>query len=96
MSGRPPIDEIRRQNALDSLEVLDTPADPHLDTLVRLARESFGVSAVLISLIDHDRQWFKSRIGLEADQTPRAISFCGKCAFISSPSKSALYDLQFE
>ncbi len=76
MSGRPPIDEIRRQNALDSLEVLDTPADPHLDTLVRLARESFGVSAVLISLIDHDRQWFKARNGLELSETPRQISFC--------------------
>lgn len=72
----PPFDETRRQMALDELEVLDTPADPHLDTLVRLARECFGVGAVLISLIDHDRQWFKARTGLALSETSRQVSFC--------------------
>ena len=47
------------------------PALP--DALVELARETFGVKTVLISLIDHDRQWFKARIGLDAEQTPRDL-----------------------
>ncbi|MDH4655276.1 MULTISPECIES: sensor domain-containing diguanylate cyclase [unclassified Pseudomonas] len=70
-------DEKRRLLALQNLEVLDTPAEHYLDTLVRLTRDLFNVATVLISLIDRDRQWFKARIGLEASETPRNISFCG-------------------
>lgn len=72
-----PADEASRQQALDELELLDTPAELYLDTLVRLARDLFQVESVLISLIDHDRQWFKARIGLDAAQTSRDVSFCG-------------------
>ncbi len=74
----PPFDETCRQMALDDLEILDTPADPLLDTLVRLARDSFGVGAVVISLVDHDRQWFKARTGLALSETPRQVSFCSQ------------------
>lgn len=77
LSPEMPCDEVLRQQILDDHELLDTPADPYLDTLVRVVREVFAVKTVLVSLIDHDRQWFKARIGLEADQTPRTISFCG-------------------
>ncbi len=77
LSPEIPSDEALRQQALDDNELLDTPADPYLDTLVRVVREVFAVKTVLVSLIDHDRQWFKARIGLEADATPRTISFCG-------------------
>jgi diguanylate cyclase (GGDEF)-like protein len=72
-----PSDEVLRQKALDNNELLDTPSDPYLDTLVRVVREVFAVKTVLVSLIDHDRQWFKARIGLMAHETPRTISFCG-------------------
>ena len=72
-----PIDELQRQQALDDLELLDTPAEQYLDTLVRLTRELFEVETVLISLVDRNRQWFKARIGLDVAETPRDISFCG-------------------
>lgn len=72
-----PCDEARRQQALDDQELIDTPADPYLDTLARVVRDVFGVQTVLVSLIDRDRQWFKTRLGLEVAETPRTISFCG-------------------
>ena len=80
-----PTDEAIRQQALDDLELLDTPAELYLDTLVRLTRELFQVETVLISLIDRDRQWFKARIGLDVAETPRDISFCGHAVAARSP-----------
>ncbi|VXC51325.1 GGDEF domain-containing protein [Pseudomonas sp. 8AS] len=85
LSAPCPPDEAIRQRALDDLELLDTPAELYLDTLVRLTRELFQVDSVLISLIDRDRQWFKARIGLEVAQTPRDISFCGHAVAARSP-----------
>lgn len=79
-----PNDEPLRQQALDDLELVDTPAEQYLDTLVRLSRELFQVDSVLISLIDRDRQWFKARIGLDVAETPRNISFCGHAVAASS------------
>lgn len=67
------------------MALVDTPAEHYLDALVELARETFGVKTVLISLIDHDRQWFKARIGLDAEQTPRDLSFCGHAILASEP-----------
>ena len=80
-----PLDEPKRQQALDDLDLLDTPAELYLDTLVRLTRELFEVETVLISLVDRDRQWFKARIGLEVAETPRDISFCGHAVAARSP-----------
>lgn len=92
-----PVDESQRQQALDNLDVLDTPAEIHLDTLVRLTRELFEVESVLISLVDHDRQWFKARIGLDAAETPRDISFCGHAVAARNPLivEDALKDPRF-
>ncbi len=67
------------------MALVDTPAQHYLDALVELARETFGVKTVLISLIDHDRQWFKARIGLDAEQMPRDLSFCGHAILASEP-----------
>ncbi|MCQ2029544.1 sensor domain-containing diguanylate cyclase [Stutzerimonas zhaodongensis] len=69
-------EEALRQYTLDCLDLLDTAADAHLDTLVRVAQTMFGVETVLISLIDRDRQWFKARQGLDISETPRDVSFC--------------------
>jgi diguanylate cyclase (GGDEF)-like protein len=69
--------EIERQKSLDDLEILDTPADAYMDSLVRVARDIFRVERVLISLLDRDRQWFKARAGAEFSCTPRNVSFCG-------------------
>ncbi|MBV6749746.1 PAS domain S-box protein [Pseudomonas chlororaphis] len=61
---------------MHALEVLDTAAEPVFDRLTRLLSATLGMPIALISLIDSDRQWFKSRVGLDVRQTPRDISFC--------------------
>ena len=72
-----PADEAIRIKTLRGLNLLDTPAEERFDRLARLAQHLFGVPIVLISLIDSDRQWLKSAIGVEIQETPRSISFCG-------------------
>lgn len=69
-------DEALRLSTLDSLSVLDTPADPVLDGLVRAAAQLIGCPISLVSLVDETRQWFKAREGLGAQQTPRELAFC--------------------
>lgn len=68
--------EVERLTALDRFEVLDTPAEPLFDSLTDLASLTFGVPISLISLVDRERQWFKSCVGLDVDHTARDISFC--------------------
>ncbi|MEP9318487.1 sensor domain-containing diguanylate cyclase [Pseudomonas sp. LABIM340] len=72
-----PVDETLRQQTLDEMNLLDTPAEHYLDTLVQLTQDLVKVDTVLISLIDQDRQWFKARVGLDATETTRDVSFCG-------------------
>lgn len=72
-----PADDEARLAALLSYEVLDTPAEAVFDDLTRVAARICDTPIALVSLVDSDRQWFKSRFGLEAPQTPRDISFCG-------------------
>ncbi len=72
-----PIDETARLKSLHSLRILDTPSEERFDRLTRMARRIFGVDICLVSLVDSDRQWFKSKQGLEACETSREISFCG-------------------
>jgi len=72
-----PKNESKRQAALRGLNVLDTPAEARFDRITRIAQQHFQVSIALVSLVDEDRQWFKSRQGLDATETPRDISFCG-------------------
>jgi PAS domain S-box-containing protein len=69
--------EAERLEALRTYEVLDTESEASFDGLTRLAAGILEVPIALVSLIDSDRQWFKSRYGLLAEQTPRDISFCG-------------------
>jgi diguanylate cyclase (GGDEF)-like protein/PAS domain S-box-containing protein len=70
------ISETSRLAALAALDMLDTRPEPRFDRFTRLAAMTFGVPIALISLVDRDRQWFKSRCGLEVEQTPRAVAFC--------------------
>lgn len=72
-----PDNEVARQKSLESMGILTSNADPELDRITRLAQRIFGTEIVAISLLDNDRQFFKSRVNLEATQTPRDISFCG-------------------
>lgn len=71
-----PVDDEMRIEALRSLDILDTPAEERFDRLTRLARRLFDVPIALVSLIDHDRQWFKSAVGLEVRETDRNLAFC--------------------
>lgn len=71
-----PADEAQRLDALRRLGVLDTPAEERFDRITRLAARLFDVPIALISLVDEERQWFKSRVGDVAQQTTREESFC--------------------
>jgi GAF domain-containing protein len=71
-----PPDEETRLNALTALDLLDTDAEERFDRFTDEACERFGVPIALITLVDRDRQWFKSRRGLDQAQSPRDQSFC--------------------
>lgn len=73
-----PEDEEQRLRALLSYDLLDTPAEQPYDDLTRLAAFVCGTSMASLTLIDAQRQWFKSAIGLGAPQTPRD-GFCSHC-----------------
>jgi PAS domain S-box-containing protein len=76
-----PSDEADRLRALRGLGILDSPPTESLDRLTALAAKLLNVPIALISLVDSDRQWFKSCIGLDAQETPRNISFCGHAVY---------------
>jgi PAS domain S-box-containing protein len=65
-----------RLAALVSYRVLDTAPEPAFDDITRLATQLFDAPIALVSLVDRERQWFKSRQGLEACSTPRDLAFC--------------------
>ncbi|MEN9222417.1 MAG: CHASE3 domain-containing protein, partial [Thermostichus sp. BF3_bins_97] len=71
-----PPDEAQRLAALREYHILDTAPEASFDELVRLAAYVCGTPAALVSLIDVDRQWFKAKLGLEAEETPRDYAFC--------------------
>ncbi len=76
-----PTDEIQRINALHDLEILDTPPEERFDRITKIAQLIFDVPIALVSLVDTNRQWFKSCAGLSAKETPRSLSFCGHAIF---------------
>lgn len=71
----PPKDQQRLQ-ALHKYEILDTFPEASFERFTRLAANIFGTPIALISLLDEERQWFKSHYGLEATETPMHVSFC--------------------
>ncbi|CAM3479534.1 Putative diguanylate cyclase AdrA [Bordetella sputigena] len=71
-----PLNESARIAQLRSLQILDTLPEERFDRLTRLARRMFDVPIALVSLVDVNRQWFKSRQGLDTAETPRDVSFC--------------------
>ena len=72
-----PANEDARLNALRELLLLDTPPEERYDRLARFAAEQLDMPIALLSLVDGQRQWFKSRVGLDITEGARDISFCG-------------------
>lgn len=89
--------EAARLATLQGYDVLDTPNELEFDAIVREARAALKVPIVLVSLVDENRQWFKARIGLDATETPRCISFCTHALFRSDmliiPDATRMRDL---
>jgi two-component system, sensor histidine kinase and response regulator len=71
-----PAQEAERLQALRRYNILDTPPEPAFDDLTRLAANLCGTAIAVISLVDQNRPWFKSRVGWEPTETPREGSFC--------------------
>ncbi len=71
-----PEDEDARLRALQDSGLLDTGPEQAYDDLTMLASQLCGTPVALVSLVDRDRQWFKSRVGFAAEQTPRELAFC--------------------
>ncbi len=80
-----PDDESDRLMALRACEILDTPPEEAFDQLTRLAAELCDAPVALVSLVDSERQWFKSRVGLDAAETPRDLAFCAHAILSESP-----------
>ena len=72
-----PDNEMERLKALHSYHVLDTFAEKDFDDITNIAAELCQAPICLISLVDEDRQWFKSNHGIGVRETPRSVSFCG-------------------
>jgi len=71
-----PADESARLEALRSYSILDSESDENFDRITRLASQMLGLPVALISLVDEDRQWFLSRVGIDVCQTGRDVAFC--------------------
>lgn len=71
-----PVNEIERLKALESYSIMDSFSEREYDSITQLAAYICETPIAAVSLIDQDRQWFKSIVGLEVSETPRDISFC--------------------
>lgn len=77
--------EAKRLQAVQDLEILDTPPETDFDDIVRLAAKIFKVPISTVTILDAHRQWFKSALGLNMRETPRDISFCTHAIEQSEP-----------
>lgn len=72
-----PSNEQERLKALLELKILDTPEEKSFDDIVKMASRICDAPIALVSLVDEHRQWFKAKVGITENETPRDISFCG-------------------
>ena len=80
-----PKDEAERLKALWDYEILDTGAEQVFDDIVALVADICDVPIALVSLVDKERQWFKAKLGLEADETHRDLAFCAHAIHQTEP-----------
>jgi GAF domain-containing protein len=93
-----PHNEAKRLSALRELLILDTPPEERFDRISAFAAKEFDVPIALVSLVDQDRQWFKSSFGMEdMQESPRDTSFCGHAVAMAKTLvvPDALADLRF-
>lgn len=72
--------EVERLAALRELRLLDTPPSESFDRITRMASHAFGLATAAVSLTDLDRQWFKSRVGIDVESMPREGAPCSEVA----------------
>jgi diguanylate cyclase (GGDEF)-like protein len=89
-----PPDEERRLAALHALKLLDTEPEERFDRITRLARRVFGASMATFTLVDADRQWFKSEVGVGGKENPRDVSFCAHA--ILEPDTMLVEDARYD
>jgi DNA-binding response OmpR family regulator len=80
-----PNNEEQRMASLRELRILDTEPEERFDRVTRLAAALFDVPMALVSLVDENRQWFKSCLGLSATETPRDAAFCAHVVYSREP-----------
>ena len=85
LSPELPVDEAERLEALRKLEILDTPAEAEFDRLTSLAARLLKAPMAAIALIDADRQWYKSRFGIESAECSRSVAFCAHVLTTPAP-----------
>ncbi len=83
-----PSNETERLKALRSYEILDSISEKEYDQLTAIASQICGCKMSLISLLDENRQWFKSRVGLDVEETERKVAFCAHA--INDPSHALI------
>jgi diguanylate cyclase len=80
-----PDNEAERLRALERYHVLDTPREEAFDRITRMAARLFDVPMALVTLVDANRQWWKSCVGLEGSGTDRDVAFCAHAILSSEP-----------
>jgi GAF domain-containing protein len=92
-----PEDEAQRLAALQEYHILDTAAEQSHDDITALAAYLCNVPIAMISLVDESRQWFKSKLGLNEQETPRDVAFCAHAILQTEPLivRDALKDTRF-
>ncbi|NJR75268.1 MAG: tetratricopeptide repeat protein [Scytonema sp. CRU_2_7] len=99
MNSQPPLpnNELDRLNALRQYQILDTPPEKVFDDFTFLAAQICRTPIAIISLVDGNRQWFKSKVGLTAPETSRDLAFCAYTILHSKPLivRNALSDSRF-
>ena len=80
-----PVDEPQRMAAVKRYDILDTPADGSFDRVTAMAARRFGVPISIISIVDHDRIWFKSRYGVNVEQIGRDPGLCASAILRPDP-----------